>query len=161
MDEWGVPDTMPEVDALIAQIPSADEPYQLACEVAVAATGATKSAEIAWNVYLVWAGLTDVWEEKQHPDPDALIREAAAEWLAAETEAERHECLDRWKHEILGYERTVPKGWSLVVDQQPDGSYVAHAEDPSGAHALDAVASDLESVWAVIKQQSFAVEEAN
>jgi uncharacterized protein YbdZ (MbtH family) len=61
--------------------------------------------------------------------------------------------------QILRYERHVPKGWTLVVDQLPDGSYRAHAEDPTGVHALDAVAPDLESVWTEIRRQS--LEEGN
>jgi hypothetical protein len=157
MDGWGVPDTMEELDVLVAQVVTSADPYDVANQVCVCAMGATKTAEIAWDAYLVWAALTDVWEDKQDAEADALLRQAATEWIAAENDVQRHEYLDRWMYERLGYRRHVPKGWTLVVEQQSDGAYLARAEGPSGT-AVTASAPDLETVWAEVERRSFALE---
>jgi hypothetical protein len=110
--------------------------------------------------YLIWAALTDRWELKPEERAEAAVemRQAATEWLPVKDgSTSRETYLDRWMYEICGYERDVPKGWTLVVEQRADGTYRADAADRQG-RSVTATEPDLDAVRSAVRQRSFALE---
>ena len=102
------PETHRRLNALMAKIASAREPYWLGIEVSGCLYDAIVTSADASRVYQVWGELTDRYElrPEERAETDALMRRAANEWLSVESNAAaRDEYLDRWQYDICGHER--------------------------------------------------------
>ena len=96
------------LDALMAQIATANEPYWLGANVLECVVDAITVSATANSVYLIWSELTDRYELKveERPEAEAEMRRAASEWLAIRHDATaRERYLDHWRYDICGYER--------------------------------------------------------
>ncbi|MBJ7518749.1 MAG: hypothetical protein JHC84_03535 [Solirubrobacteraceae bacterium] len=159
MDERDWPE---ELDRLIEAVASADEPYQAALAVTACADEFLPSSAVASGVYLIWQALQDRYELRPESEDDrtfAAMRRAAAEWAAVKDDATaRAEYLDRWQYEELGYERLVPKGWKLQIQERPDGSFQAEAKSPGGK-AVHATAPSWFQARDEVRRMSFAALE--
>lgn len=72
---------------------------------------------LAEPLFLVWASLTETFDEARGREPDAeapaplMMIRAAKEWIAiSRDETERERYLDRWMYEECGYERPRKSG---------------------------------------------------
>ena len=155
-------DALRRIDALVESLPAADEPYWVAVEIMGVASEALVTSIRACQHYEIWAALTDRYELKSDERPQAVaaIRRAAAEWLGVKDDpVASDEYFDQWLYEILGYRRTVPKGWILVVEELSAGVYRVHAEDRHG-RSVTRKGTDLETLKHEVGQQAFALEAA-
>jgi hypothetical protein len=87
-------------DALMAQIATNNEPYWLGTNVLGCLVDAIAESTTANSVYLIWADLTDRYEQKveERPGAEAEMRRAASEWLAVSHDAAaRERYLDHWR----------------------------------------------------------------
>lgn len=99
---------MNELDALIAQAPTAEDPYEVGLAIMSAAVEPMLTSDIASRQYVLWGGLTDRLELKPEEGADALtaMRQAATEWQAVKDDSTaRDEYFDRWLYDVLGLER--------------------------------------------------------
>ena len=111
MDELDRPKALVELDAVIAKVATADDPYVVVVsELCGCALEATSTSEIAYRLYRLWAELSD-WQElrpESKPEADAAMRRAATEWVAVKDDATaRDRYLDHWLDDVLGGERPI------------------------------------------------------
>jgi hypothetical protein len=100
--------TYNELDALVAQVPSAENPYEVGLAIMSAAVEPMLTPDIASRQYVVWGGLTDWFELKPDERAEALrdMRRAATEWDAVRADpTARDRYFDRWRYDVLGLER--------------------------------------------------------
>jgi transcriptional antiterminator Rof (Rho-off) len=102
------PQTREAFNAHAKKVASASEPYWLAVELRACLDDAIIDSVEASRLWHIWAELEDRYELRPEARPEAqdLMRRAASEWLAVQTNAAAREAyLDRWQYDICGYER--------------------------------------------------------
>lgn len=112
VDEWGRPTTVEGLTELIAKVPKADDPYEVGGEVWRGAMGVAgrspQPAEVGYDLWLLWGGLTDWVENKPDETAEAheAMRRAAADWAAVKDDpSARDAYFDYWLYEVIGYDR--------------------------------------------------------
>jgi len=96
-------ETLARVDALAESLPTADEPYWTAVDVASAASDALVTSLIACDLYHLWMGLTDWYELKPDDRPAAVaaMRRAARGWAVVKDDsAARTAYFKSWSDEL-------------------------------------------------------------
>lgn len=75
----------------------------------IAMSHAPESPDVMHPLWLIWGALTDWVENKpeQRTQAEEVMRRAAREWLSLDSQdpKARHEYLDRWVYDEMGYER--------------------------------------------------------
>lgn len=110
MDETSATEMWERVDALMARIADAEEPYPLGTDVGGCVRDEIVESVVASRVYRLWGGLTDMYElrPEERREAEALMRRAATEWLAVKDDgAARDKYLDHWLYHVCGHERPV------------------------------------------------------
>lgn len=120
------------LDALIAEVPSADHPYHASSAVTAAALDLIDS-KTASEVYGVWSALQDWYELREEDAAEALeaIRQAAAEWPDVKgSRTAREDYFERWRSTIrTAFQRPRrPAGPDLSVIGSLDGEVVEYDE---------------------------------
>lgn len=102
---------MNDLDVLIAQVPTAENPYKVGLDIMSAAVEPMRTSDIASRQYVMWGGLTDWLELKPEEEAEALaaMRRAASEWQAVKDDfAARERYFDHWLYDLLGLDRPPP-----------------------------------------------------
>ncbi|MET8147598.1 hypothetical protein ACIBSW_06695 [Actinoplanes sp. NPDC049668] len=97
------------IEALTAQLITADDPYQVGVELWSVSLGTLEAGTLSGNMCALWGALTDWAERKPDEEPAAkaeMVRAAQA-WLALDPHD--HEAVesyfDYWLHGVCRYER--------------------------------------------------------
>jgi hypothetical protein len=101
MDANSAQEMWEKLDALMAQVAVAEEPYWPAKEVLGCVVDAVVDSPTAARICRLWADLTDRYELRPHErhDADAQMRLTATEWSAIKGDDEACEAyLDRWSN---------------------------------------------------------------
>lgn len=134
MDEWGRPDTVDEVEALIARLPRADDPYDVARTIMQGATSITDACEYWAELYLLWACFTD-WVEAEDDGAEAIdaMRQAASQWGGVKDREEaRAVYFDHWMFDVMDVSHALPEDWTIAIDEVSAGVYRVTAKASDG-----------------------------
>ncbi len=115
MDEKDWPS---ELDELIDEVGTADDPYEAALRVQGCAVNYLTESVVASRLYQIWASLTDAFDLQpvEHPlvhhrtggrdGALADMRRASSEWRPARDDAlSRQTYLNHWQYDVCGYQR--------------------------------------------------------
>jgi hypothetical protein len=133
MDEWGRPNTTEEIDALIAQIPTAEDPYELAAEICGGVLGTDSPFD--GRLYLLWACFEDWIELNEDAEAEAFaaMRAAALEWPRVKHDEKTAAAyFDHWMYDVLRVNRALPAGWTMRIEEVSTGVYRVTAEATDG-----------------------------
>jgi hypothetical protein len=133
MNEWGRPNTTEEIDALIAKIPTAEDPYELA--VAICGGVLDTDSRFDGRLYLLWACFGD-WvelDEDAEAEAFAAMRAAALEWPRVKHDEKTAAAyFDHWMYDVIRVNRALPSGWTLHVEEVSAWVYRVTAEATDG-----------------------------
>jgi hypothetical protein len=163
VDEFGRANTPAEVDALIAQIPRAVDPYEVALEVMRGASEVIVASGGGGSLYTLWACFTDWVELQPEERAKALssMRQAATQWgRIKDDESAQKSYFDYWMYDVMDVTTALPRGWEMSIEKASDDVYRVTATSAGGT-SVSATGAYRGSLTHEVAQRVRAIESSS